>query len=67
MNALTTMVAGGWLPPADGADLNAAINALCRLVMRDALSEATLNAVLDLLAADIAARSIVSLREGCGV
>lgn len=67
MNALATMVADGHLTPPDAADLGAAIDALCRLVMRGSLSDGTLNACLDLLAADLAGRSIASLREGCGV
>lgn len=67
MNALTTMVADGHLTPPDAADLGAAIDALCRLVMRGSLSDGTLNACLDLLATDFAIRSFADLRQGCGV
>lgn len=57
MNVLTLNLAIRRLNEEDAARIDAAMSALCSLVAHREISERTLNAVLDLLAADIAERA----------
>lgn len=53
-NPLQTMVALGWLEPADGRDLDTALQALCRLGERGMLSRELFEKMLEALAQDVA-------------
>lgn len=54
MNPLQGLVKAGWAKPADAADMDAIIHALCRMVERGAVSQERLDLVIDMLAGDLA-------------